>query len=182
MSNGAPFRPNVLSVRMGSKQLKATDPNTGGIPNVANRGWVRPPLVYTSSIMAGALLTWLWPLAVALPAAVPIGGTMVFASTLLFLFSVRALRAAGTPVPGNQPTTNIVRTGPYRFSRNPIYLSFFVAQLGIALWISSIWMVATLIPAAAVVSCVVVPREERYLESRFGQQYWSYRDSARRWL
>jgi protein-S-isoprenylcysteine O-methyltransferase Ste14 len=167
---------------MGSRQLQAIDPNTGGIPDVANFGWVRPPLVYSSSILAGALLTWLWPLPFAFPAAVPIGGTMVFGSILLFLFSVRALRAAGTPVPGNQPTTNIVRTGPYRFSRNPIYLSFSVLQLGIALWTSSIWMVVTLIPAAVVVSRVVAPREERYLESRFGQQYSSFRDSVRRWL
>jgi protein-S-isoprenylcysteine O-methyltransferase Ste14 len=167
---------------MGSRQSRATDPNTGRAPDVANLGWVRPPLVYSSSIMAGALLTWLWPLPFALPAAVPIGRTMVFASILLFLFSVRTLRAAGTPVPGNQPTTNIVRMGPYRFSRNPIYLSFFAVQLGIALWINSIWMVATLIPAAALVSRVVIPREEQYLERRFGQQYTSYRDSVRRWL
>jgi protein-S-isoprenylcysteine O-methyltransferase Ste14 len=179
---GRHFDSNVLSLRMRSRQLRATDQNTGGTPDVANLGWIRPPLVYSSSIMAGALLTWLWPLPFALPGAVPIGGTMVFASILLFLFSVLALRAAGAPAPGTQPTTNIVRTGPYRFSRNPIYLSFFVLQLGIAFWISSIWMVATLIPAAAVVSRVVVPREERYLESRFGQQYSIYRDSARRWL
>jgi len=155
---------------------------SGGIPDAANLGWVRPPLVYSSSITAGALLTWLWPLPFALPAAVPIGGTMVLASIALFWLSVRALRAAGTPVPGHQPTTNIVRTGPFRFSRNPIYLAFFGLQLGIALSISSIWMVATLIPAAAVVSRVVVAREERYLESRFGPQYASYRDSVRRWL
>jgi protein-S-isoprenylcysteine O-methyltransferase Ste14 len=100
----------------------------------------------------------------------------------LFLWSVRTLRAAGTPVPGNQPTTNIVRTGPFRFSRNPIYVAFFVLQLGIALCIGSTWMLATLIPAAALVSGVVVRREERYLEGRFGQQYSSYRDSVRRWL
>jgi protein-S-isoprenylcysteine O-methyltransferase Ste14 len=167
---------------MGSRQSQATDPNTGPVPDVANLGWVRPPLVYSSSIMAGALLTWLWPLPFALPAAVPIGSAMVAAAIVLFWLSVHALRAAGTPVPGNQPTTNIVWKGPFRFSRNPIYLSFFVLQLGIALWISSVWMVATLIPAAAVVSRVVVAREERYLESRFGQQYSSYRDSVRRWL
>ena len=95
---------------MGSRHLQATDPNSGGLPDVANLGWVRPPLVSSSSLMAGALLTWLWPLPFALPAAVPSGSTMVFASSLLFLFSVRALRAAGTPVRGNQPTTNIVRT------------------------------------------------------------------------
>jgi protein-S-isoprenylcysteine O-methyltransferase Ste14 len=179
---GRHFDSNVLSFRMGSRQLQSTDPNTGGKPDVANLGWVRPPLVYSISIIAGALLTWLCPLPFALTAAVPIGGTMVFASILLFLSSVRALRAAGTPARGNQPTANMVRTGPYRFSRNPIYLSFFVLQLGIALWMSSIWMVATLIPAALVVSRVVVPREERYLESRFGQQYSSYRDSTPRWL
>lgn len=127
-------------------------------------------------------MSWLWPLPFALPAAVPVGAAMVLASTLLFLFSVQALHAAGTPVPGNQPTTSIVRTGPFRFSRNPIYLSFFVLQLGVALWIGSIWMLATLVPAATVVSRVVVRREERYLESRFAQQYASYRDSVRRWL
>jgi len=153
-----------------------------GTPDVANLGWIRPPLVYASSITAGALLTWLWPLPLALPAAVPIGATLVFAAILLFVFSVRALRAAGTPVPGNQPTTSIVRTGPFRFSRNPIYLAFFGLQLGIALCVGSIWMLATLLPAAALLSRVVVPREERYLTSRFGQQYSSYRDSVRRWL
>lgn len=151
-------------------------------PDVANLGWVRPPLVYAGSILAGALLTWLWPLPFALPAAAAAGAAMVLASMLLFLSSARALRAAGTPVPGNRPTTNIVRTGPFRFSRNPIYLSFFVLQLGIALWIGSIWMLATLLPAAAVVARVVVRREERYLESRFAQQYASYRDSVRRWF
>jgi len=152
------------------------------MPDAANLGWVRPPLVCSSSIVAGALLSSLWPLPFALPAAVPVGGAMVLASIVLFCLSVRALRAAGTPVPGNQPTTSIVRTGPFRFSRNPIYLAFFGLQLGIALWIGSVWMVATLIPAAAVVSRVVVAREERYLESRFGPQYASYRDSVRRWL
>src|SRR5262245_19869466 len=167
---------------MGSRQSQATEPNNRGIPDVANLGWVRPPLVYSSSIITGALLTWLWPQPFALTAAVPIGSTLIFVSILLFLFSVGALRAADTPVRGNQPTTNLTWTGTYRFSLNPLYRSFFVLQLGIAFWISSIWMLATLIPAAAVVSRVVVPREERYLERRFGQQYSSYRDSVQRWL
>jgi len=152
------------------------------LTDAANLGWVRPPLVYSSAIAAGILLTWLWPLPFSLPGGAPIGGTMVLAAIVLFLASVRALRAAGTPVPGNQPTTSMVRTGPYRFSRNPIYVAFFLLQLGIALWISSLWMLATLIPAAALVSLVVVRREERYLEGRFGPQYSSYRDSVRRWL
>jgi protein-S-isoprenylcysteine O-methyltransferase Ste14 len=132
--------------------------------------------------VAGILLTWLWPLPYSLPAAAPIGGAMALAAIVLFAASVRALRAAGTPVPGNQPTTSMVRSGPYRFSRNPIYVAFFLLQLGIALWTGSLWMLATLIPAAALVALVVVRREERYLEDRFGPQYSSYRASVRRWL
>ena len=107
---------------------------------------------------------------------------MLIASVLLFMLAVRALRAAKTPVRGNQPTSTIVQTGPFRFSRNPIYLAFFGVQLGLALCVDSVWMLATLLPAAALISRIVVRREERYLECRFGAQYASYRNSVRRWL
>src|SRR5687768_14123981 len=132
--------------------------------------------------MAGALLTSLWPLPFVLPATAPIGGTMVLAAIVLFLLSVRALRAAGTAVPGNRPTTAIVRTGPYRFSRNPIYLAFSALQVGIALCVGSPWLLITLVPALALMSLWVIPREERYLEARFSSEYLSYKSSVRRWL
>jgi hypothetical protein len=67
---------------MGSRQLQPTDPNTRGKPDVVNLGRVRPPMVYSSSITDGALLTWLWRLPFALPTVVPIGGAMVFASNI----------------------------------------------------------------------------------------------------
>jgi protein-S-isoprenylcysteine O-methyltransferase Ste14 len=73
----------------------------------------------------------------------------VLVAVALFLYAVRTLRTTGTPVPGNRPTTTIVRTGPYRWSRNPIYLSFSLLQLGIAFWVNSLWLVVTLIPAVA---------------------------------
>jgi protein-S-isoprenylcysteine O-methyltransferase Ste14 len=85
-------------------------------------------------------------------------------------------------VPGSKPTTVIVRTGPYRFSRNPIYLALSVLHLGIAIWVNSPWLVATLIVTVAVMAIVVIPREERYLEGRFGTEYLNYKASARRWL
>ncbi len=100
----------------------------------------------------------------------------------LFSYSVRQLRAAGTPVPGNTPTTVIVRTGPYRFGRNPIYLAFSLLHLGIAIWVNSLWLIATLIAAVALMALVVIPREERYLEGRFGAEYRDYKASVRRWL
>jgi protein-S-isoprenylcysteine O-methyltransferase Ste14 len=112
----------------------------------------------------------------------PLGGPVVLAAVALFLVSVRRFRAAGTPIPGNRPTTTIVRTGPYRFSRNPIYLAFSLLQLGIALRVDSLWLVVTLVPAVALMSFVVVPREERYLEARFPSEYLAYKASVRRWL
>ncbi len=101
---------------------------------------------------------------------------------LVFAASVQRFRTAGTPVPARKPTTAIVRTGPYRFSRNPIYLAFSLLQLGIALWVNSWWLVATLAAAIGIIHYVVVPREERYLEARFGTEYLNYKGSVRRWL
>jgi protein-S-isoprenylcysteine O-methyltransferase Ste14 len=100
----------------------------------------------------------------------------------LFFFSIGEFRAAGTPVPARKPTTTIVRTGPYRFSRNPIYLAFSVFQLGIAIWANSVWLLATLVGAVALIHFVVIPREEHYLEKKFGAQYLDYKASVRRWL
>jgi protein-S-isoprenylcysteine O-methyltransferase Ste14 len=100
----------------------------------------------------------------------------------LFWYSIRQFRTAGTPVPGNKPTTAIVRTGPYRFSRNPIYLAFFALHLGLAIWVNSLWLVAMLIATVAVIAVVVVAREERYLTGRFGPEYLEYKASVRRWL
>ena len=113
---------------------------------------------------------------------VPLGVPLVAVAIALFSYSVAKFRAAGTPVPARKPTTVIVRTGPYRFSRNPIYLAFSVFQLGIAIWANSVWLLATLVGAVALVHYVVIRREEQYLERKFGAQYLDYKASVRRWL
>jgi protein-S-isoprenylcysteine O-methyltransferase Ste14 len=159
------------------------DGSSNGTPAVANLGVVRPPLVYLSSVVAGTVLDVLWPLSF-FPRglALPVGSSLVVIAMALFSYAVRQLRAAGTPVPGNRPTTVIVRTGPYRFGRNPIYLAFSLLHLGIAIWVNSLWLIATLIAAVALMALVVIPREERYLEGRFGVDYLDYKASVRRWL
>lgn len=165
----------------------ATRPPSCGSPSpaqdVANLGLVRPPLVYLISLVAGASLELAMPFPF-LPGtlAVPLGAPLVVVAIALFAYSVTTFRAAGTPVPARKPTTVIVRTGPYRFSRNPIYLAFSLLQLGIASWVNSVWLLATLIGAVAVIHYVVIPREERYLERRFGARYLDYKASVRRWL
>jgi len=116
------------------------------------------------------------------PVGVLIGAGVVLAAVGLFIAAVRTFRAAGTSVPGNRPTTAIVRTGPYRFSRNPIYVAFSALQVGIALCALSLWLLITLVPAVALMSFWVIPREERYLEAQFFSEYLSYKSSVRRWF
>ena len=143
----------------------------------------RPPLVYAAAIAAGLLLELGWPLPF-LPGALTasLGGFLAAVAIAVFLCSIRKFETAGTPVPGNKPTTVIVRTGPYRVSRNPIYLAFCIFQLGIASWVNSIWLIATLIAPVAVMTWVVIPKEEQYLERKFGTGYLNYKRSVRRWL
>src|SRR5262245_41694466 len=156
---------------------------TGMVPEVANLGIVRPPLVYLGAIALGLLLHFAWPVRlVSRAVSVPLGGIAVLVAVALFLYAVRTFRTAGTPVPGNRPTTTIVRTGPYRYSRNPIYLSFSLLQFGVACWVNSVWLLVALIPAVALMSFVVIPREEQYLTTRLPSDYLPYKASVRRWL
>jgi protein-S-isoprenylcysteine O-methyltransferase Ste14 len=151
--------------------------------DVPNLGLVRPPLVYLGAIATGALLQ----LAVPFPfmpgvLATPLGAPMVLVAVALAACSVAGFRRARTPVPAWKPTTAIVRTGPYRFSRNPMYLAFSLFQFGIAIWVNSLWLLATLAGAVALVDAVVIRREEQYLEQKFGAAYLDYKASVRRWL
>lgn len=156
---------------------------TGTVPKVANLGIMRPPFIYLSAIVLGLLLHLVWPVRLVSRAVrLPLGGTAVLVAIALFLYAVRTFRTAGTPVPGNRPTTTIVRRGPYRWSRNPIYLSFSLFQFGIAFWVNSLWLLVTLMSSVALMSLVVIPREEQYLETRFPSDYLPYKASVRRWL
>jgi protein-S-isoprenylcysteine O-methyltransferase Ste14 len=151
--------------------------------DAANFGLVRPPFVYLSSIALGLVIHSAWPVRFVPPSiSTPVGAMLTLLAVGLFVAAVRTFRAAGTPVPGNRPTTAIVRTGPYRFSRNPIYLAFSLFQLGLSVWLDSLGLLLTLTAAVSLMALVVIPREERYLEARFPVEYSSYRAAVRRWL
>jgi len=153
------------------------------VPEAANLGLVRPPFVYLGAIALGLVVHGLWPVHLSRRSVgVSVGAILLLVAVALFVSAVRTFRAAGTPVPGNLPATTIVRTGPYRFSRNPIYLAFSLFHLGLAFSVNSLALLIMLIPAVALISLVVIPREERYLEARFPSEYLPYKASVRRWL
>ena len=152
-------------------------PKGGPLP-----GLLRPPLIFLSAILLGIALDHVWPLRF-IPAHLRLLGLFVIlCAVLLFLFSLREFRAAGTSVRGTERTTVIVQTGPYRFSRNPIYASFILLMLGLSTWLNDVWLLATLVPAIGFIASVVIPREERFLDRNFHHQYSSYKATVRRWL
>ena len=151
--------------------------------DVPNLGFVRPPLVYLSAIIMGVILHLLAPLSF-FPRtwSMPVGIALVLMATALLVSSIARFRAAGTPVPAYKPTTAIVRKGPYRFTRNPIYLGFSLLQLGVAIWVNSVWLLVTLVGAMVLINYAVIRKEENYLERRFGNEYVDYKRTVRRWL
>ncbi len=143
----------------------------------------RPPSIYLCSILIGLGLDALWPVAMLPPAwSLRLGGPLVVIACVLFAVSVREFRRANTPLRSVRPATAVVTSGPYRLSRNPIYLAFSIFHAGIAFWVNSSWLLGMLILTLILISYCVIAREERYLVRRFGDEYATYRSTVRRWL
>jgi protein-S-isoprenylcysteine O-methyltransferase Ste14 len=145
---------------------------------------IRPPLAWALAVVAGFALDWLEPLPF-LPEDWPAGllGAVVFVLALaLAIWAMDSMTRAGTNVPTNRPTTAIVESGPYRFTRNPIYMGMFGGLIGLGIAFDSPWLLVMLVPFALLIRYGVVAREEAYLERKFGEAYRSYRRRVRRWL
>ena len=147
-----------------------------------NPGLFRPPIIFLGSILLGIALNWAWLLPFRPATLRLLGPLLTLCAVLLFLLSYLEFRAAGTSVRGSKRSSTIVRTGPYRFSRHPIYLSFTLFVLGLSVWLNNLWLLLTLIPAVGIIAAVVIPREEKFLDRTFGDQYSSYKATVRRWL
>ena len=161
-----------------TSQTNNKQPTKGG----PNPGLLRPPIIFFCAILLGIALNWPWPLHFVPRNVALLGPLITVCAVLLFLFSYREFRRAGTSVRGSERTSTIVQTGPYGFSRNPIYLAFILFVLGLSVWLNNLWLLVTLVPAVGVIAMVVIPREERFLERNFNDQYSSYKARVRRWL
>lgn len=145
---------------------------------------VFPPLLYAGTLLLGVLMHFLVPLPVALPslAARVLGVAVLAASAFLARRAEAAMRRAGTNVRPDKPTTALATDGPFRYSRNPLYLATTGLYVGVALLIPAIWPLLLLMPLLFVLHWGVIAREERYLGAKFGAPYDAYRARVRRWL
>jgi protein-S-isoprenylcysteine O-methyltransferase Ste14 len=144
---------------------------------------VFPPLLFFGALFLGIALQLLWPVHLwpKLPARI-IGAILVGLSANVAIPAFRRMRRAGTNVHPGKPTTVIVSDGPYRFTRNPIYVANTALYIGLTLLFNAFWPLVSLVPALLVLDWGVVRREERYLETKFGDAYLAYKSRVRRWL
>jgi protein-S-isoprenylcysteine O-methyltransferase Ste14 len=146
-----------------------------------------PPLIFAAFLLVGWLIGWIIGPAgsPAFLQAAPVawlGALLVVLALALGGSAVLTLRRGRTSVDPYQPTTALMRAGPFKYSRNPIYVGLMLLSVGLALLAGSAWMVLLVIPAAIILRVGVVAREEVYLERKFGDEYRRYVGEVRRWL
>jgi protein-S-isoprenylcysteine O-methyltransferase Ste14 len=142
-----------------------------------------PPFLYGAAFLVGSLLHWSFPKS-ALPSDIApwAGVSLLSFGAILAVWSRRTLESAGTNVNPSLPATTLVVTGPFGFSRNPMYLARTLLYLGLALLANALCVLVLLVPLLLVMNYGVIKREERYLEAKFGEAYRRYRAAVRRWL
>lgn len=142
-----------------------------------------PPILLLGLLVAGSIL-WRTSALAFLPESVSgmTGPGITGVSFILFWWSVITMRMAGATLPTHKPSTVIVSRGPYRFSRNPIYVAMLMLIIGIACWLNSAWFLVVAPVFVGLITSGVIVREEQYLSETFGSEYDSYCVRVRRWV
>lgn len=144
---------------------------------------VLPPLLYGGTLLFGVALHFLWPMHISRSIWVRIAGAILaLLSGLTASWASKIMRRAGTNILPNKPTLAIVTEGPFRFSRNPLYLANALFYLGLTIAFNMIWPLLLFMPMICLVHWGIILREEQYLEAKFGDQYRAYKTRVPRWL
>ncbi len=144
-----------------------------------------PPLIYGAAIAAAFLLQAHFPLDVAQTnvwIARAAGGILIATAIVLDVWAMRTLLDCHTTILPNRCSTHLVTSGPYRFTRNPIYLGYTLATAGIGLAMLNPWCIVTAMLAAGATSIIAIKREEMHLLSRFGIDFERYCNGTTRWI
>ncbi len=158
-----------------------------GEPKDAARVRFFPPGIPLLTILVGALLDRIWPLAARFifdaPLRYYIGGIVVVGSiALLGFWSVTLFRSGGQSENPWKPTSHIEERGPFRVTRNPMYLQMVLVCIGVAIAFASWWILLLTPLAAWALQVLAIKPEEEYLQSKFGDEYSAYKRRVRRWI
>jgi protein-S-isoprenylcysteine O-methyltransferase Ste14 len=148
---------------------------------------VFPPALPVLTVLIGVGLNRLLPIHPGFELGTPerywVGGAIVAGAILsLGLWSVLLLRRSGQSENPWKPTTHIIRSGPFRVTRNPMYLQMVLVCIGLAVALMNVWILALTPICAWLLQALAIIPEERYLEGKFGEPYLEYKRRVRRWI
>ena len=159
-----------------AQQSPSSLPNHAGV-------WIPPPLLYVVPLLLARLLQTVIPLPFLPPRIVQLPAGLLLASGITFcVWSIGLFRRLKTSLVPVKPTTALVLRGPYRLTRNPMYLGLLCLYLAAALWLNMVWALVLVPIVIGIVQHSVIKKEERYLEQQFGEPYRQYKAQVRRWI
>jgi len=142
-----------------------------------------PPLIFVGWMIMGAVLQKFFPQNLGIPFNHMYWGLgMVIIGIFLIMYFQRSFKKAETNIKPWEPTRNIITTGVYAYSRNPIYLAFIFFPIGLGIFFDNLWVLLSFIPALFTVYHIAIKKEEAYLEEMFGEEYLNYKKKVRRWI
>ena len=144
---------------------------------------LHPPIIYGISILSAIGLNNIWPLVMPLGLhGRPLGLALVAIAVAVAVWSLLEFHRGDTDVRPDKPDSTLLTSGPYRFTRNPLYIVLTLMQLTAAVWLNNLWILLLTIPSVIVITFYAIAKEEHYLEKLFGQKYRNYKQRVRRWL
>ncbi len=148
--------------------------------------WEIAEIVFGIPILLCLILGYLFPLPLSpwLPRIVTTGiGILLILTGIVIIVKTRQqFHRASQPTNPGRPTTLLITSGLFSWSRNPLYLGAVAAFLGLGALLDSLWFFIFLIPTMAATYFILIAPEERYLEEKFGEPYRAYTKSVRRWI
>ncbi len=141
---------------------------------------VPPPLVYALALYGAWWLEQGWPLTLALPAS--LGWGLIGLGLGGFVWALAAIWSHHTTVNPYRAASNLVTSGPFRYSRNPIYLSDWFVYAGVMVLLHTAWPLLLAPLVYAVMRHLVIAHEETHLLARFGDEYRQYQERVGRWF
>jgi len=146
--------------------------------------WFHPPTVLFAALVIG------FGVRVAVGGYLPlprvfaegVGGLLILVALGIVISAVSAFAAGGEELKPDTPSKQLFSNGPYRFSRNPIYLSMMLFGVGFGVATSNVWIILTTAFAGLLFHFFVILPEERYLTDKFGEEYEAYKKVVRRWV
>ena len=144
---------------------------------------IPPPVLYLCAFADGILLNYFFPVDI-----IPLywkcimGSVLIGCGCVLGYYTSREFHKHRISVRHGKPPEWLITTGPFRFTRNPLYMVMNLLLTGIGFASGNIWTIAMVVPTILVMNWLVIRIEEKYLEDRFGNMYKEYKKKVRRWM